>query len=69
MIQTASTLYWDIKELKLKKGSGSKGAGSPRRFSDIIGQFELTFDLNAMNSPDIISLLPEREFNRWESSK
>lgn len=64
LIETANVLYWDNKALQLKKGSGSKGAGSPRRFSDIVGQFELTYDLNVMKSPDILTLFPN-EFNRW----
>jgi hypothetical protein len=65
LIETASKLYWDSSTQKLKKGSGSKGAGTPRRFSDLVGQLELTFDLNAMLSDDLYGLLPQSEFNRW----
>lgn len=64
LIETANVLYWDTSALRLKKGAGSKGGGSPRRFSDIVGQFELTYDLNVMKSPDILTLFPS-EFNRW----
>jgi len=64
LIETANALYWDNASLQLKKGAGSKGAGSPRRFSDIVGQFELTYDLNVMGSPDILTLFPQ-EFNKW----
>ena len=64
LIKTANVLYWDYSNGRLKKGSGSKGAGSPRRFSDVVGQFELTFDLNAMGSPDILTLFPS-EFKKW----
>jgi hypothetical protein len=65
LIKTANELYWDSNLHKLKKGSGSKGSGTPRRFSDVVGQFELTYDLNAMQSAQILGLLPEYEFKKW----
>ncbi|MGN6268052.1 MAG: hypothetical protein ACTHM5_20410 [Ginsengibacter sp.] len=68
LIEAANKLYWDVKNLKIKKGAGSKSAGSPRRFSDMVGQFELTFDLNAMDHNDILSLFPQQEFKKWESA-
>jgi hypothetical protein len=68
LIGTAYRLYWDENAQRLKRGSGSKGPGSPRRFSDVVGQFELTYDLNAMESKDIIELFPDREFNKWKSN-
>lgn len=68
LIEAANKLYWDEKNSKIKKGAGSSGAGTPRRFSSIVGQFELTFDLNAMSSQDILSIFPEQEFKKWESA-
>ncbi|MBN9350063.1 MAG: hypothetical protein J0H55_05195 [Chitinophagaceae bacterium] len=68
LIEAANKLYWDNKNLKIKKGAGSSGSGTPRRFSAIVGQFELTFDLNAMNYNDILSLFPQQEFKKWESA-
>jgi hypothetical protein len=68
LIQAAGDLYWDSKQGKLKKGSGSKGAGTPRRFSDIVGQFELTYDLNAMPSEDILGLFPDFEFKKFNTA-
>lgn len=65
LIAAANKLYWDYSTLKIKKGAGSSGAGTPRRFSAIVGQFELTYDLNAMDFTDILSLFPSREFNKW----
>lgn len=67
LIAAANKLYWDEKILKIKKGAGSSGAGTPRRFSSIVGQFELTFDLNAMSYDNILSLFPIQEFKKWES--
>lgn len=66
LIGTAKKLYWDENAKKLKRGAGSKGPGSPRRFSDIVGQFELTYDLNAMQSKDIVELFPQNEFSKWQ---
>ena len=68
LIKAAGNLYWDSVHGKLKKGSGSKGAGTPRRFSDIVGQFELTYDLNAMPSDDILRLFPEFEFKKFNTA-
>ena len=68
LIEAANKLYWDEKNSKIKKGAGSKSEGSPRRFSDIVGQFELTFDLNAMDFEAILSIFPRQEFKKWESA-
>lgn len=64
IIQAADLLYWDEVKKKLKKGSGSKGAGSPRRFVAIIGQFELTYDLTSLDGKNILELFPS-EFKKW----
>jgi len=64
IIEAADSLYWDENENKLKKGAGSKGPGTPRRFVSIIGQFEFTYDLNSMQGQNILTLFPN-EFQRW----
>lgn len=64
IIEAADRLYWDDSENKLKKGAGSKGPGTPRRFVSIIGQFEYTYDLNSMPGQNILTLFP-KEFQRW----
>lgn len=68
LIGAAIKLYWDETSRKIKRGASSKGRGSARRFSDVIGQFELTYDLNGMQSDEVLQLLPETEFGRWQSS-
>lgn len=65
LIAAANKLYWDESISKIKKGAGSSGAGTPRRFSAIVGQFEITFDLNAMSKENILSLFPQQEFSKW----
>ncbi|MBV8391063.1 MAG: hypothetical protein JO080_14755 [Mucilaginibacter sp.] len=64
IIEAADALYWDENGNKLKKGAGSKGPGTPRRFVSIIGQFEFTYDLNSMPGQNILTLFPN-EFQKW----
>lgn len=66
IIEAADNLYWDEAKHNLKRGVGSKGPGSPRRFVNVIGQFELTYDLNSMKSESILELLPN-EFKKWRT--
>jgi len=61
-----TTLYVDDETGKLKRGSGGKGDGSPRRLADILNQFDLTYDLYAMSSSGLANLLP-KEFNRFRA--
>lgn len=67
LIAAANKLYWDDKNQKIKRGAGSSGAGTPRRFSAIVGQFEMTYDLNDMAPDAILSLFPDQEFKKWQS--
>lgn len=57
-------LYVDETANKIKKGAGGKGGGSARRLADVLGQFELTFDLYAITADNLLTLLP-REFRRF----
>lgn len=66
IVEAADILYWDNTKNKLKKGAGSSGPGTPRRFVKVINQFGLTFDLNALDGQSIIQLFPH-EFNRFMS--
>lgn len=67
IIEAADLLYWDENKNRLRKGAGSKGAGTPRRFVTVIGQFELTYDLNSMEGAKILELFPN-EFKKWLAS-
>jgi hypothetical protein len=42
----ATRLYYDENEGKLKAGTGSKIRGGARRLTDILNQFDLTWDVN-----------------------
>jgi len=50
----------------VKRGAASKGPGSARRLVEVLNQFDLTYDLYAMNQKDLLGLLPE-EFDRFKN--
>lgn len=70
IIEAVTMLYWDENSQKVKKGARNKdGAGVLRRFvKSTIPQFQMTYDLNSMNGPDVIRLLPI-EYKNWVSRK
>lgn len=51
-------------ECQVKAGSRGKGGGSMRRLGKIVRQFDLTYDLRAMDVDQILGLLPV-EFDRF----
>lgn len=48
----------------LRRGAASKTGGSLRRLGKVLRQYDLTYDLHAMNADDICGLLP-KEFDRF----
>jgi hypothetical protein len=65
LIQSVTTLYWDPQAKKPKRGAGGKGVGSPRRLADVLRQFDLTWDLYAMATENLLALLP-KEFSKFK---
>lgn len=65
IIEAATALYVDPETKTVKRGSGGKGPGSPRRLATVLKQFDLTYDLYSMSAADVLALLP-REFNRFK---
>lgn len=59
-------LYWDPARLSPRRGAApnKKDPGTLRRFSDVVQQFDRTYDLVSIGANDIIQLLP-REFDRF----
>ncbi|MDA6067720.1 hypothetical protein OH214_11295 [Idiomarina abyssalis] len=55
-------LFWDKKNNERKRGTGGI---SPRRLSQVLRQFERTYDFYAMTPDDLVRLLP-REFDRFK---
>lgn len=66
VMAAVTSLYVDAETGKLKRGSGGKGGGSPRRLADLLNQFDVTYDLYAMGDAGLIALLPA-EFDRFKS--
>lgn len=66
VVEAATILYWDDVKQQIKTNArDKKGPGIIRRFtSDVLNQFDLTFDLNSMEGSEIVDLLPH-EFNKW----
>lgn len=62
--QVATLLYFDLMTGKLKRGAGGSAAGSPRRLSEVLQQFDLTYDLQAIPAQRLVKLLP-KEFGRF----
>lgn len=65
VVQTATFLYFDLTKGKLKRGAGGSAAGSPRRLSEVLQQFDLTYDLQAIPATRLLSILP-KEFDRFK---
>jgi hypothetical protein len=60
----ATSLYIDSVTQKAKKGAAGRGPGSARRFADVLNQFDLTWDLYAMQMPAMLNMMPS-EFKRF----
>lgn len=67
VVQTATFLYFDMITGKLKRGAGGSAAGSPRRLSEVLQQFDLTYDLQAIPATRLLSILP-KEFDRFKKA-
>lgn len=66
VMQTATTLYIHPGTRKPKRGAGGAKGGSPRRFADVLLQFDRTYDIYAMPHERLLTLLP-REFDRFKA--
>jgi hypothetical protein len=64
IVEGATKLYIDPRTSRPRRGSGGKGDGSPRRFADVLKQFDATWDLYALTTEALLHLLPT-EFDRF----
>jgi hypothetical protein len=65
IVKLADRLWLDHTNGLLRRGSGGKGLGSPRRFVAVLKQLQLTFDLADCATDTLLGLLPP-EFDRWK---
>lgn len=64
IVALATKLYFDHTTQKLKRGAGGKAGGSARRLSDVIDQFDLTWDLYASTADELAAVMP-KEFAKF----
>lgn len=64
-MSAATTLYVDPATQQPKRGSGGKTRGTARRLADLCNQFDVTWDLYAMDAVELLTKLP-REFQRFQ---
>jgi hypothetical protein len=62
--QVARNLYFDDATGGLKRGAGSKTAGTPRRLAKVRQQLDVTWDLEDLDPARILARLPA-EFSRF----
>jgi hypothetical protein len=73
VIEAITLLYYNLNTDDVFRGAASKPneekkqGGQARRLREILKQFALTYDLNAMSGPQIIDLLP-KEFDKWKKN-
>lgn len=68
VMEAASSLYYDQSSSKPKRGAATKeGRGTIRRFTDILNQFDVTWDLYSLEAVDVIQMLPD-EFSRFRKA-
>lgn len=66
IVKLAERLWLDQSTGLLRRGSGGKGPGSPRRLVAVLRQLQLTFDLADCSTETLLALLPS-EFDRWKA--
>ncbi len=57
-------LYFDEEKSALKRGSGGKDAGAPRRLTTVLDQLGLTYDIEELGWEVLADMLPN-DFNRF----
>lgn len=65
MLEAIYILYWDKSNNKRKHGAGGE---SPRRLTQVLKQFDKTWDFFSMSGEQIVELLPS-EFDRFKEKK
>ncbi|MCY1308590.1 hypothetical protein D9M70_586090 [compost metagenome] len=64
IMSLVTKLYFDEEQGKLKKGSGGKDGGAPRRLSTVLDQLGLTYDIEELSWEALADMLPN-DFKRF----
>lgn len=67
IMEMATRLYITAGKRSVRRGAGGKGPGSARRLVDIWRQFDVTWDMYAMDADKLLDLMP-REFSRFRNA-
>lgn len=63
-MELATVMYIDRKTRRPKRGAAGSGPGSARRLADVLNQYDLTWDLYALETRMLLGLMPA-EFDRF----
>lgn len=63
-LRLGKMLYFDEDARQLKRGSGGKGPGSPRRLAQVRRQLDISWDLDELGPETVFEMLPS-EFDRF----
>jgi hypothetical protein len=59
IMQVATDWFVDPASGQQRRNANSKGAGGPRRFIDVLNQFDLTWDLSMLSADEFRARLPQ----------
>ena len=68
IIRAANAIYFDPATGRPRKGVAGNGPGASLRFGKVVRQLDLTFDPEAMSTPEFVAILP-KEFGRWKAAQ
>jgi hypothetical protein len=63
VMQVATDLFVDKERMRPNRSANTKGPGGPRRLIEVLGQFDVTWDLSMLTADQLRSRLPA-EFHR-----
>ncbi len=64
VVGAATRLFYSSETGKNRSGLNGCGPGSPRRFTDLLNQLDLTWDLHSLTTDELLELLPA-EFDHF----
>lgn len=64
VVEVAGRLYYEPSTGGMRRGSGSKGPGTPRRLVAVLRQLSLNFDFQEIGTEALFSMLP-KEFRKF----